>query len=190
VLLVLFTGPSSPLDPPIYLADIRPGETLEFPSDSFSNEEILYVYYRIPSDFRGKQDRLIPFMKPVIMHKLSKDIKLGGTSYTYNGGQDSSSRSDMVGVRIINLINFPLNIYYKGDLVAQTSRYSGDSYMGGGGASIFFDNNKLGLNLMDNFTFEYSLPKGKGNFLLGINIHFKNIDKLFLFLSFRRVFHF
>ena len=89
-----------------------------------------------------------------------KTIRLGAITYSSGAGNGEvqASNWDMRGIWINNKMRFPLDIFHNGILKAQVSAYNGIEYMGGGASTIYFDNNREGVNYGDVFEFRYSLP--------------------------------
>jgi hypothetical protein len=158
-----------------FLTTIKPRETLKFHSNKFSDNEELYIYCI-------HNNNSIPFMEPFHMRDLHKDIKIGAVTYTSTSGRGEfqSNHSDLRGIWINNKMAFPLDIYYKNKLSCQVSGYKGLGYMGGGGSSIYFDNDRNGLNLMDKISFRYSIPGPQGKYLFDITLDDQQCNEIFV----------
>ena len=128
-------------------------ETKVFPPSTFSVRDQLFTYIRV----HGK---LYPLLEPYMFRDIWKTVRLGAVTYDSGAGHSvvQASNWNMRGVWIHNRIRVPLDIYYKGNLVAQVSAYNGIEYMGGGASSIYFDNNREGLNFEDEIEFRSSVP--------------------------------
>ncbi len=109
--------------------------------------------------FVMKEGKLTPFMDSYICREFRKHIRIGAITYSSDGGRNEvrASNWDMRGVWIHNKLAVPLNIHYKGRLAAQIYGNTGIDYMGGGGSSIYFDNDREGLDFMDEITFSYAI---------------------------------
>lgn len=151
-----------------FLSKIKPHQTLHFHPSKISGGEELFVYYR-HKDKNGKEN-LIPFMEPFTMRNWSKDIRIGAVVYSSTDGHGivQASNWDMRGIWIRNKMPIPLDIYYKGNLMAQVFGYNGTNYIGGGASTIYFDNDRRGINFMDEIVFKYSLPGKEGKFLFSV----------------------
>lgn len=141
-------------DKTTFVEKILGRETLIFPSHSFEEGDHLYVYFRTSSN------TLIPFLEPYIVKGFLRDIKIGASVYRSTSGhlQVQASNWDMRGITLHNKIKVPLDVFYKGNLVAQLSANDGMSILGGSSSSLYFDNGREGLNFMDEISFSYSLP--------------------------------
>lgn len=150
-----------------YLTDLQSRQTLEYPYDKFGDRDVLYVFVR---DESGK---LHLFLEPYVMWNIWRMIQIGTVGYRSTDGhlQTQASNWDMRGVMLHNKTRFPLDVYYKGNLVAQMYAYDGMTYLGGSAASVYFDNDRQGLNFGDELTFRYSLPgEGNSKFLYSITL--------------------
>jgi len=143
-----WTGTAEPL------TKIKARETLVFEPNKFSDGDQLYTYFRTP------QGKLIPFLEPCSLRCIWKNVKLGAVVYRSTGGHlgEQASNWDMRGITLHNKMRIPLNVFYKGRLAAQISAYDGMSYMGGSASTVYFDNDRQGLNMWDKLTFSYSVP--------------------------------
>ncbi len=137
------------LDP---LIDLKAFETLRVPPDRIKEGDTIYAYIK-------KGNSMIPFMEKYVCREFRKHIRLGAITYSSGDGRNATVASnwDMRGVWIHNKLAVPLNIYYKGNLAAQVFGDMNSDYMGGGGSSIYFDNDREGLNFMDEITFSYAI---------------------------------
>ena len=138
------------------------------------------MYYRHISP--GGKDELIPFMQPYTIQSWQKDIRLGAVTYDTTDGHNITQASnwDMRGIWIRNRLPFPLDVYYKGNLMTQVFSYNGLEYMGGGASTIYFDNDRRGLNFMDEITFRYSLPGEKGKVLFSVVLDDEMCNEMFV----------
>jgi hypothetical protein len=159
----------------VFLGIIESRGTLKFDASKFTDKEELYVYYNSNND-------LILFTEPFMLRAAWKDVKLGAVTYSSTSGHGGlqSGYSDMRGVWIHNRMIFPIDIYYKNNLVAQVFGYKGEEYMGGGASSIYFDNNRRGLNFMDQLSFRYSLPGPQGKYLFTVTIDDQQCNEMFV----------
>jgi hypothetical protein len=159
----------------LFLTLINPRETLTFSPNKITNNEELYVYYR----YEGK---LILFTESFTMRTLWKNIKIGAVTHssTSGHGEVQVSNADISGIWIHNRMTFPIDIYYKNNLVAQIFGYTGLEYMGGGASSIYFDNDREGLNIMDQISFRYSLPGSQGKYLFTVTIDDQHCNEMFV----------
>lgn len=148
---------------PKYFATIEPHAVLEYPPNTFSDQDQLYTYINISG-------KLYPFLQPYTFREIWKTIRLGAATYSSEDGHAivQSIHWAMRGVWIHNRIAYPLDVYYKGNLVAQVGGYNGIEYMGGGNSSVYFTNSREGLNLGDEIEFKYSLPGTEGKRLFSV----------------------
>ena len=171
-------------EPVNFLSEIKPRETKKFHPMQFTDGEKLYVFYH------GANNSKIPFLESYTFRPWWKNIKLGAVTYTSTSGHGEVQASwwDMRGVWIHNKLPIPLDIYYKGRLAAQVFGYNGTDYMGGGASSIYFDNDREGLNFMDEIEFRYSLSGketnkssyGKNNYLFKVIIDDYQCNEMFV----------
>lgn len=147
----------------------------EFEPWKFRNKDELYVFYE-------HGDIKIPFLEPHIISEQYKHIELGAVSYRSSAGhlQVQASNWDMPGIMIHNMLRVPLDIYYKGNLAAQVSAYNGLSYMAGGASSIYFDNDRQGLDMFDEITFSYSFPGKAGKELFTVTIDDNQCQEMYV----------
>nr|QBK86226.1 MAG: hypothetical protein LCMAC102_00200 [Marseillevirus LCMAC102] len=141
---------------PQKLCTIKPHEELTFQSNQFADRDQLYTYY----EYEGQK---IPFLQPYMFRELWKTITLGSVEYSSMDGhlQTQASNWDMKGVWLHNRLAFPIDVYYKGNLAAQMYAYDGMNYLGGSASSVYFDNDREGLDFLDTLEFKYSLPNHK-----------------------------
>jgi len=146
-------------------ASIGPRETLKYSPSTFGNGDQLYTYYISEN---GK----IPFLRPYVFRDIWKNIRLGDVTYRSTDGhlQTQASNWDMRGVWLHNKTAVPLDIYYKGRLAAQVFANDNMNYLGGSASSVYFDNDRQGLDFMDTITIKYSLP-GKSVYLYTIYLN-------------------
>lgn len=138
---------------PIFFTELKPSQTIKFPPNTFADRDQLYTYVRV-------NGRLIPFLQPYMFREIRKTIYLGGVEYSSNGGnnQVKALNWDIRGIWIHNKLPFPLNVYYKGNLVAQINGNIGNTYLGGGGSTLYFDNSREGIDFGDQIEFGYTIP--------------------------------
>ena len=112
----------------------------------------------------------------------NKDIRIGAVTYDTTDGHGilQTSNSDIRGITIKNCLPIPLDIYYKGNLIAQVFGYNGLGYKGGGASTIYFDNDRRGLNFMDEITFKYSLPGKEGKCLFSVILDDEMCNEMFV----------
>jgi hypothetical protein len=144
-----------------FFESIKARETLIIDHWRIEDGDKLYV------SFRTEDGRQIPFLEPYTFHDFSKTVNIGASVYRSTDGhlQTQASFWDMRGMWLENKIRVPLDIYYTPRkhglpirrLVAQVSANDGMNYMGGSSSSIYFDNNREGLNFGDELSFGYSV---------------------------------
>jgi len=134
------------------LTTIQPFSIQKVPPTSLSEGDTLFVSTKSSS---GN----IPLMETYTVREFWKHIRIGAITYGSLSGRNEvmASNWDMRGVMIRNRLTVPLNVHYKGRLVAQMYGYSGIEYMGGGGSSLYFDNDREGLNMFDEIYFSYTI---------------------------------
>lgn len=162
-------------DNPREFLQLQPYETKYLPPNAISNLSKIYVFYK----HKGK---LIPFMQEYTVRNFFKDIKIGGVTYTSDGGAGylQSTYSDMRGIWLKNRLPIPLDVYYKGNLVAQLGGYNGTEYLGGGASTLWFDNSWRGVNFLDTFEFAYSLPGEEGKKMFSVTIDDEQCMSMFI----------
>jgi len=132
-----------------HLSIIRPHQTINLSPESLHENDKLYVFYE------GR-----PFVEPYTIKNFEKIITIGAVGYSSGPGarEYTASQSDISGIRLINRCSMPLNFYYKGNLVAQVGSYTGQTYLGGGNNSVFFDNTRQGMDMWDALSVSFSKP--------------------------------
>ena len=141
-----------------FLGKIESQEKKTFPPSKFTDGGKLIVMYPWIRQ-NGLQEETLA-MPPHVFQSQWKNIKIGDVVYrSWDGGrQYFTSYADFSGIMLHNELMFPLNVYYKGNLVGQLGARDGMTYLGGSGASLYFDNDRDGLNIGDKLTFGYSMP--------------------------------
>lgn len=144
-----------------------PGDgTLKFAADTFKTGDLLIVLFKhldqndLAAGYKNYQA-----MQPYSLREFQKEINIGDAVYTGQGHSPSEYLSPfnaLPGVWIHNKLLFPLNIYYEGHLVSQLGAYDGMTYLGGSRATIWFDNQRMGLGFESPITFAYSIPESEG----------------------------
>lgn len=131
---------------------LPPFSTKKVPVDALGEGYSLFVS---TTSSRGN----IPLMERYVVREFRKHIRIGAVTYGSLGGRNEvvASNWDMRGVMIHNRLTVPLNVHYKGRLVAQMFGYSGTDYMGGSGSSLYFDNDREGLRMFDELLFSYTI---------------------------------
>lgn len=143
---------------PQFFTILAPREKRKFSPETFQDRDQLYTYAQFPGT------DLIPFLEPYMFREIHREVLLGAVEYNSLGGhvQEQASHWDVRGIWMKNMMNVPLNVYYKGNLAAQIGAEDGMSYMGGGSSQIYFSNGREGLNYGDVISFTYSLPRSNG----------------------------
>lgn len=133
-----------------FLAVIKAKDTITINKDKLSEKDILRTYVLSKS-------KLYQIMNKYIIKNFAKNIKLGDVGYHSLGGNSEfqASHSDMNGIHLKNRLSIPLNVYYKGNRVAELGPYIGLSYMGGGNSDVYFDNDRQGIDFEDVLTFKF-----------------------------------
>lgn len=137
----------------LYLCGLRPHQTKVFPPKKFEDGDKLLVMYE------GKEAEH-QIMPTHTFQSQWKRLRLGDVLYrSWDGGrQYFTSYADLSGLMLHNHLLFPLNVYFKGNLIGQMTGYDGMTYLGGSGASLYVDNDRDGFRLGDQLTFGYSFP--------------------------------
>lgn len=135
-----------------FLSIIHPKQEIRLHPDSLHEQDKLIVFYE-------KE----PFVQPYTIRSFEKLITIGAIGYSSGPGarEFTASQSDISGIRLNNRCRVPLNFYYKGNLVAQVGSYIGQTYLGGGNESVFFDNSRQGLDMWDPISISFSWPGKK-----------------------------
>jgi hypothetical protein len=146
---------------------IDPRGTLKYPHNFFTDGDVLFTFY---SD--SMSHTLTPVLQPYLMRNTLRNIRLGTVEYSSTDGhlQTQASNWDMRGVWLHNKIGIPIDIFYKGNLVAQLHAYDGQNYLGGSRSSIYFDNDREGLDFMDSIEFRLSTPRFDFAKMFSINL--------------------
>lgn len=138
------------------LGVIEPRSELKFPPTHLRETEFLITYVLF-------RDTLYPFLDTLLLKDFRRKIVLGDAGFTEGEGRGivNASNWDMRGVWIHNHTAAPLDVWYKGNLVAQIHP-SGDDmgYLGGSANQVYFDNSRQGLNRGDILSFKYSAGHG------------------------------
>ncbi len=140
----------------VYIGVIRPQASLDFNHSKFSDGGSLSVMFKSKKKFY--------LAMPVhILRSNQKYIKLGDVVYRSSGGgrEHFTSYADISGLMLHNELMFPLNIFFKGNLVGVIGARDGMTYLGGSAASRYIDNNRAGYRLGDKITFGYSMEGNK-----------------------------
>ena len=116
----------------------------------------------------------LPFLEPITLNSSIKSIRLGAVTYdnANSSGQylDHSTHWDMPGVWIVNKMRVPINIFYKGNLVAQLYADDGMNYLGGSASSLWFSNDREGLDFGDELKFSFAIPGWERKYLFTVPI--------------------
>jgi len=142
------------------LGSIRPQNQRVFPPQKFFDGDQLFVMYRRKSGTKSEQAKLHLAMPPHTFQSQWKNVKLGDVLYrSWDGGrQYFTSYADLSGLLLHNHLMFPLNVFFKGNLIGQMGAYDGLTYLGGSDAVLYVDNDRAGFRLGDQLTFGYSMP--------------------------------
>lgn len=132
------------------LCQLTPFENKNFDSQNIKEGDILHTYFL-------NNNVLVPFIPQYTCREFRKKINIGAVTYATGPGryEIQATHADMRGMWIHNRLTVPINIYFKGQLSAQLYGYNGTEYMGGGASTLYFDNNREGLNFMDKIYFSY-----------------------------------
>lgn len=152
-----------------YLDVLNPRETKLYECNQLNDGDTLFVF-----DCNKIQDgclisaidtRRHLLLQPFTIRDFQKYIRIGTVVYgEFDGGRNYQySFSDMSGVYIHNMMNYPVNIYYRGALAAQVGAWDGKGYHSGSASQVFFDNAREGLRLGDKLGFGYSLCESQGD---------------------------
>lgn len=144
--------------------------TAEFSPSTFDDGDFLMIYFE-------SGNVKIQMFPPHELRGFHKDLLIGTCAYNSTDGsrQNYTSYSDISGIYIINHLKIPIDIYYRGNLVAQTGAEDGMTFLGGSSSTVFFDNNRQGFKLGDVLTFTYSLPNDtRKMFSLELNDNYMN----------------
>jgi len=165
--LYLKRGPTLMLNDVVRdLGKLPANGTLKFAHDAFKTGDLLIVLFKhldqtdLSAGYKNYQA-----MQPYSLREFQKDINIGDvvTSSSNNDtSQNLSPFNALPGLWIHNRLLFPLNIYYGGRLVSRIGAYDGMTYLGGSRASMWFDNQRMGLGFDQPVTLAYSIPESKG----------------------------
>jgi hypothetical protein len=131
-----------------FLSVIHPKQKIKLHPSALKEDDKLIVFYK------GR-----PFTDEFTIRSFEKLITIGAIGYSSGPGarEFTASQSDIAGVRLINRCSVPLNFYYKGNPVAQVGSYVGQTYLGGGNDSVYFDNSRQGIDMWDPISISFSL---------------------------------
>lgn len=133
------------------LSKISPRGTISFPPERIRNGSKLYTMY-LPI----LQKELQVFIPPFTVRDYQKHIVLGSIVYKTGSKSIDNINADINGIHMYNMTAMPLNVYYKGNLAAQLYPNDDKGYLGGGISSLYFTNDRQGLNFGDEITFTYA----------------------------------
>lgn len=159
-------------DKTFHLGTIRPQDRRVFPPHKFFDGDQLFVMYRRKTGTKEQQNKLHLAMPHHVFQTQWKRVKIGDVVYrSWDGGrQYFTSYADLSGLMLHNHLMFPLNVYFKGNLIGQMRGYDGMTYLGGSSASLYVDNDRAGFRLGDQLTFGYSMP-GNEDLLFTITLN-------------------
>lgn len=128
-----------------FISNIKAQSTLNFNYDAFNEGDELLT---MVGDYM--------LMDPEILHSSQKNIKVGGAVYrsTDGGREYSNDYTDISSVQIHNHFPFPIELIFKGAIVAQIGGSDGLTYKGGSNSVLNFNNSWQGLNIGDKLTFK------------------------------------
>lgn len=144
------------------LSKITPRGTLLFSPERIRNGSKLYTMYLPPN-----QKELQVFIPPFTVQDYQKHITLGAIVYKTGSKSVDNINADINGIHMYNMTAMPLNVYYKGNLAAQLYPNDNMGYLGGGISSLYFTNDRQGLNFGDEITFTYA-TKDKQHFFTAV----------------------
>jgi hypothetical protein len=159
-----------------FLTEMKQNQTLKLQHDLFRDYDKIYTYYKL------NNGKLISFLPTHRLFLNSKTVKFGAVTYSSEDGRDGGSQNgfyDIKGIWINNKLPFPIDMYYKGNLVVQFYGNKGLDYMGGGASEIYFNNGGDGLNYLDTLEFRYSMPDNS-KFLFKVIIDDVYCKKMFI----------
>lgn len=139
----------------IPLGSIEPRKQRIFPPHEFKDGDILIVTYKWDTETFNEETHIMPNH---VFNSAWKHIRLGDVNYDSSRGRQAIfPDADISGIMLNNCLHFPLDVFFKGTLVAQLESYDGMTHMGGSGSSLYYDNHRQGFNLGDQITFAYSM---------------------------------
>ena len=149
---------------------LKSHEKKEFNANLLQEKDVLYATHK---NYEGKE---VPLMESYEIKGYWKNICFGIVKYTSEiGTRYHVSHADIGGVWLHNRMQIPLEIHYKGNLVAQICENDGLNYLGGSASSVYFDNSREGLRFMDELTIYSSLHKKKLYTIKLVDNHMDNI---------------
>ncbi len=164
--LYMKPGPTLMMNDVVYdLGKLPANGTLKFAHNTFKTGDLLIVLFKhldqndLAAGYKNYQA-----MESYSLREFQKEINIGDavTSFTSLPSEYLSPFNALPGVWIHNRLLFPLNIYYDGHLVSQLGAYDGMTYLGGSRATIWFDNQRRGLEFEAPITLAYSIPESEG----------------------------
>lgn len=141
---------------PQKIGDLKGFEIKTFPSHFFTDFTKVFA-----TVFQKNQESM--FLLPFTLRTFEKKIVFGECVYTSTDGhlQTQASNYSISKILLRNMLPVGLKIYFKSRngtdnrLVGYLGGYNGLTYLGGGHANWYFDNNREGINLFDSLEFEY-----------------------------------
>lgn len=111
----------------------------------------------------SKTSKQYEITRPVFLFDDSREVRIGDIVYedriAFTPGIDI--HHDIIGIRIHNHITMPINIYYKGENIAQIAKDDGTSFMAGSPNSVYLNNERFGFMIGDELLFEFAHDKKK-----------------------------
>lgn len=108
----------------------------------------------------GEQYKIL---RPAFLFDDSREVRIGDIVYedriAFSPGIDI--HHDIIGIRIHNHISMPVNVFYKGENIAQIAGDDGTSFMAGSPNSVYLNNERFGFNIGDELSFEFVHDKKK-----------------------------
>lgn len=153
-----FSAPIGGFPPETYLGVLKAFSEIVLPPETFYEGSFLLVYF-------GNDEKKVLMFPPYKMKSFQKSLLIGTVGYDSTSGskQHYTSYSDISGIFIVNHLNIPINIHFRGNLVAQTGANDGMDFLGGSSSTVYFDNNRQGFKIGDVLRFTYSLPNNKSH---------------------------
>lgn len=140
----------------ILLSSMAPRARATLPPDAVEPEDVLHVF----TSPEGKDGPDYEILRPVKLRLTDRMIRIGDVTYSdkHSGSRWVSSERDINSVRIHNRTTMPLDVYFRGGVIARIDGDDGMSYMAGSPNNVYVDNAGRGFQLEDElgFAFQYN----------------------------------
>ena len=106
-------------------------------------------------ELQGSQ-RAYEFTRPTYLTTESRLVRIGDIVYKEGDSNAKGLSGDIPGIRVVNHLAIPLDIWYHKMRIAQVRGDDGTEYMGGSPNSVYINNNRDGFRLGDELSFVFA----------------------------------